>query len=225
MRIAILLSGYPRNYMTAYESLKAPYMDKYQCDFFIHSWYKDGNFDVNSYAGYVNTFKPVKFFLEKQITFDTSTQRDKWDLLLQNTLSQFYSVGAANMLKSKYEDENNFKYDLVMRMRPDLHLIRPIDPTQVDKNCIGLYKWTELGFGFMGLSDVFAIGPSNLMDVYADFYSKIKYYIEEDKTYNIPDDKTRPEYLLRQHLVTANNLPLQFFYHNDQTDRSWNFVR
>ena len=211
--------------MTAYESLKEAYMDKFQCDFFIHSWYAPDKFDANIYSGYINTFKPVKFLLEKQIIFDSSTQKDMWNRLLQDTLSQFYSMGTANVLKSNFEEENGFKYDLVMRMRPDLKLIRPIDPLEIKPKHIGLYKWTELPFGPLGLSDVFAMGPSDLMDTYADFYPKIRYYLDEDRTYNIPDGKTRPEYLLRHHLITASKLPLQFFYHNDQIDRSWVFVR
>jgi hypothetical protein len=223
MRIAILLPGYPRKYMVAYESLKAAYLDKYQCDFFIHTWYEADKFDIATYSGYMDKFKPLKFMAERQVIFDHSTKKDKWGLLMQNVLSQFYSLKVANFLKSKFELENNFKYDYVIRMRTDLKITRHIDIKDVMPNHIALYKWTELDFCDWGLSDVFAIGPSNLMDTYADFYTKIKYYLEEDTTYNIPDDKTRPEYLLKQHLITANKIPIQYFYHNDLRDRSWVF--
>lgn len=225
MRIAILLSGYPRKYDIAYESLKAPYLDKHQCDVFVHSWYAPEKVDNSTYAGFIDTFKPIKMVLETQRIFDTSTQRDKWNLLLQNTLSQFYSVYRANQLKCEYESENSFKYDFVIRMRPDLRVTRPIEVEKIDPQFIAIYNWTQLNFGHMGLSDVFAIGPSNLMDIYANFFMKIKHYVDFDQTYNIPDEKTRPEYLLRHHLVTANRVPLQVFWHGDQTDPSFQLVR
>jgi hypothetical protein len=225
MRIAILLPGYPRKYEVAYESLKAEYLDKHQCDIFMHSWYDTEKINIGVYSGMMDLFKPTKMLLEKQIIFDTSTERDKWHLLLQNTLSQFYSLYRANLLKCDYEKENGFKYDYVIRMRTDLRITRPINIDHIQPNCIAMYNWTELTFGFMGLSDVFAIGPSNLMDVYCDFYTKIKYYLTEDIRYKIPDEKTRPEYLLRYHLLGANDLKLQIFWHGDQSDPSFQLVR
>lgn len=227
MKIAILLPGYPRKYMTACETLKAPYVDKYDCDFFIHAWYPaQGIEDANIYSGYINAFKPKKFLLEKQILFDPSTTPNKWNMLLQNVISQFYSLKIVNSLKTQYEQENNFKYDVVMRMRPDIRLNRPISPLDIDRNCINLYNWTVLGFGHLGLSDVFAMGTSELMDIYCDLYSNIKYYLTEDATYNMSDgDKQRPEYLMRHHLLTAKKLSLKTFHHNDIADRSFEFVR
>lgn len=225
MRIAILLSGYPRKYDVAYQSLKAPYIDKHQCDVFVHSWYAPEKVDNSVYAGLIDTFKPTKMLLETQRIFDTSTQRDQWNLLLQNTLSQFYSLYKSNQLKCDYENENGFKYDFVIRMRTDLRIKRPIEVSEISPNRLAIYNWTQLSFGYMGVSDVFAIGPSNLMDVYTDFFTKIKYYVHSDQTYNIPDGKTRPEYLLRHHIMTANTLPLQIFWHGDQTDPSFELVR
>lgn len=225
MRMAILLSGYPRKFETAYESLKEPYLNKYKCDFFIHTWCPDQDFDAAVYAKYIDLFKPVKFMLEKQIIFDPSEERDPFGLKIQNTISQFYSLWMSNMLKCKQEEEMTSKYDLVMRMRPDLKITRPINLEDVDQDSISMYNWTVLPFGSWGVSDVFAVGPSNLMNIYAHFYARIGYYLNEDKTYDIPDYKTRPEYMLRHHLLTANNLKLKMFYHNDIADRSFELIR
>ena len=225
MRIAVLLPGFPRNYAVAKESLRVPYLEKHQCDFFIHSWHYPDKFPEAKYMEALSLFNPTKILIEKQIVFDTSTQRDQWGLLVQNTISQFYSVYRANQLKCEHEAVNNFKYDLVIRMRTDLRIVRPIPAEEVQPNVIGMYQWTQLGFGHMGLSDVFAIGSSKLMDVYASFAHNIPNYLSNDPTYNIPDGKTRPEYLLRHHLLTANNVPLQIFWHGDQTDPSFHLER
>lgn len=225
MKMAILLSGQPRSINTCYESLKKFYLDKYDCDIFIHTWFDD-KFPSSIYGEYINLYKPVRFFGEKQIIFDSQGIKDPtWHVTLQNILSQYYSIFMSNQLKLSYETTNEVKYDIVMRIRSDLQIIRPIEIEKIETGKLALYYWTQETCNDMGSSDVFAIGPSDIMNVYCDLYNKVLYYLYEDPTYVIRHPKMRQEYILNHHLKTVNKLPIQLFWHGDITDRSFNLIQ
>lgn len=225
MRLAILLSGQPRNIQVAYDTLKEFYLDKHQCDFFIHTWF-DSKFSSDVYGKMIDLFKPKKILVEEQVIFDKKGISDpNWKTTLQNLASMNYSIFMANQLKRVYEREQGIAYDFVMRMRTDLKIKRPIELEKIEPGKIALYKWTETGYDNIGYSDCFAIGPSNLMDEYADCYNHINHYLNTDTTYVIPDSKLRPEYVLRHHLATAKKVPVQHFWHGDHSDPSFYLIR
>jgi hypothetical protein len=225
MRVAILIPGQPRNIKVAYDSLKAHYLDKHECDFFIHTWF-DKKFPLQVYNEMLSLFVPKKILIEEQIIFDDKGIKDPlWNTPLQNLLSMYYSMYMANQLKCLYEEEKKFKYDFVMKMRSDLRIDRPIPLEEIEKGKLALYNWTQLVYNDIGSSDVFAVGPSDIMDIYSDLYSKCLYYLYEDPTYVIRDPKMRAEYILNHHLKTVNKVPIQIFWHGDQSDPSFHLIR
>jgi len=225
MKVAIIIPGQPRNIQIAYNSLKAPYLDKHDCDFFIHTWF-DEKFPLDIYGKMIELFKPKKFLVEQQIKFAEKDVKDPtWNTPLQNLLSMYYSMYMGNQLKSLYEEEQKFKYDFVIKMRSDLQIHRPIELEKIEPGKLALYNWTQLAYNDIGSSDVFAVGPSDIMDIYSDLYSKVLYYLYEDPTWNIRDPKMRAEYILNHHLKTVNKIPIQIFWHGDQTDPSFHLIR
>lgn len=223
MKVAIIIPGQPRNVYVARESLQKHYLDKHDCDFFIHTW---SGFGQESYANMLDWFKPKKILIEEQIVFDKENRKDTmWNTPLQNILSMYYSMYMGNQLKSLYEEEKGFKYDFVMKMRSDLRIHKPIELEKIEPGKLALYNWTELVYNDIGSSDVFAVGPSDIIDIYSDLYSKTLYYLYEDPTWNIRDPKMRAEYILNHHLKTVNKIPIQIFWHGDQTDPSFHLVR
>jgi hypothetical protein len=222
MRVAILIPGQPRNIKVAYDSLKAHYLDNHECDFFIHTWF-DKKFPLQVYNEMLSLFVPKKILIEEQIIFDDKGIKDPlWNTPLQNLLSMYYSMYMANQLKCLYEEEKKFKYDFVMKMRSDLKIDRPIPLEEIEKGKLALYNWTQLGY--IGSSDVFAIGPSDIMDIYSNLYEKVVYYIYEDPTWTITEPKMRAEYILLHHIL-SNKIDTQIFWHGDQTDPSFHLIR
>lgn len=223
MKVAIIIPGQPRNIQVAYDSLKQHYLNKHECDFFIHTWF-DAKFPYDIYGKMIDLFKPKKFLAEQQIKFAESDVKDPlWNTPLQNIMSMYYSMYMGNQLKSLYEEEQKFKYDFVMKMRSDLQIVRPIELEKIEQGKLALYNWTQLGY--TGSSDVFAVGPSNIMDIYSDLYGKTLYYLYEDPTWIINEPKMRAEYILHHHLTTVNKIPIQIFWHGDQTDPSFHLIR
>lgn len=236
MRLAICLSGQPRSFDVAYQSLKEFYFPKHQCDVFIHTW-KDTNYKSqfsdkvvedsdDLHGNYIKLFKPKKIMIEDQIVFDATGIADPiWGCKLNSVLSMFYSIQLCNKLKCKFEREQNFRYDFVMRLRTDLRLIRPIILEDIVPNHIGLFNWTQANeYNERGFSDVFAVGPSELMNVYSDAFDKLHHYLYTDNTWSFTDSKLRNEYLLRRHLE-VNQVQVQRFHHLDANDPSFGIAR
>ncbi len=224
MKLAIIIPGQPRQLQVGYDSLKKWYLDKYDCHIFIHTWF-DKKFPVLIYEKMIELFNPKKILIEEQIIFDDRGIKDPvWNTPLQNLMSMYYSMFMGNQLKSIYEEEKGFKYDFVMKMRSDLDIHRPIELEKIEKGKLALYNWTQLVYNDIGSSDVFAIGPSNVMDIYSDLYSKVLYYLNEDPTWIIRDPKMRAEYILKHHIV-SNKIETQIFWHGDQTDPSFHLIR
>ena len=53
MKIAICISGQPRNFKQSYPILKEYFLDKYDCDVYFHTW-KTLNFESTNF-GFGNT--------------------------------------------------------------------------------------------------------------------------------------------------------------------------
>jgi hypothetical protein len=91
-----------------------------------------------------------------------------------NTWKMFYNLYKADCLRQQFEEENNFKYDLVIRSRSDLGIYKELDLQQLDiqENCIIM---PENGWhGMPAANDQFAIGSSDNMKVYGTVYTRIK---------------------------------------------------
>lgn len=64
-------------------------------------------------------YKELKDIVYTNLTND---QAQCWENDLYRPIQQFYGAEKCNELKRKYEEKNNFKYDVVFRIRPDLFL-------------------------------------------------------------------------------------------------------
>ena len=149
-----------------------PVFPKTEIDFFIHTWRKEG--DEGHGAG-LAAFKPRSYFVEPY--------EDRHDLqALPRAYSMFYSIQRAKDARKEYEKLMDIKYDLVMRYRTDcifqesvFHLIQSFVNEKKLFLCIPKAKQIEACDGPVeseteGLSDWFAIGSPELMDVYCDTY-------------------------------------------------------
>jgi hypothetical protein len=223
MKVAILLSGQPRNYHLGYNELKKLYLEKYDCDVYTHTW-KGGDFEATQFfkdkpkqvykynEGYLNDivkiFNPTKYLFEKSIVFDDKNIVDPiWRQPLQNSKSMWYSV-------SKTYDLIENEYDVYIRSRFDLRYEpSTLDLESLDMNKLHVWNWnTDERVKHRGYYDVFAIGNKTNMGIYSSLYSKIDWYLNYDRDYiqslkgGWPgqDSGLRNEYLLKWHLTQTN---------------------
>ena len=218
MKIAICISGQPRNFEQSYTSLKTYFLDKYDCDIYFHTWKTDSfestnfgfgnyqyNFDRDDYYSLNFLYQPKNHILENPIVFDASSYKCPiWRQPLNNTLSMFYSIYRSFQL---IEGD----YDLVIRTRFDIDYSK--FNLELPEEGIILPEWnTDIRVKSRGYYDVFALGKQEDMRIYSQVFPNVISYVTNDEnllnslTGGWPgqDSPLRNEYLLKWHLLKNN---------------------
>ena len=190
MRIAICFSGQIRTGVEASENIKRflgdllPY-----CDFFIHTW------NINSQKNYagtiiypdeeyisedninriINIYKPKKIIIEDYNIFRFN--KKSRDIMKNNITAQWYSFNKSVEYKKEYEKDNNFEYDLVVKLRFDIiysnnrsllddYFISLDNYFYIENFAIVTDKIEDLPF----IDDVYYLGTSKDMNIMSDYY-------------------------------------------------------
>lgn len=193
MKIAVCLSGQPRTYKYALESLKRYFSGDYEVDYFCHAWNYDTNKVKNTETGKVDFLTETidvgefeKNIIErlqpKKLVVDSSAKLGQhqfpWNSLL-------YSLLMANHYKRQFENINGFKYDYVIKARYDL-VFDPTTRFKLDDRISGplhhkmdIYTAhndrMEPEYYRFNPSDVIYYGSSFAMDIAADLFWYVKY--------------------------------------------------
>jgi hypothetical protein len=184
MRIAICFSGQIRTGVESSENIKRFIGDLYPyCDFFIHTW------NVNSQKPYnlsriikkqeiITTDKVEKIldiYNPKSIIIDDFYEKEIEENNFYNFAPLWYSIKICNNLKINFENENNIKYDYVVKLRFDIifkEKRRLIDDIFANKNndffIENLHNYT---IDDLFVDDVYFLSNSNVMDIAANYYN------------------------------------------------------
>jgi hypothetical protein len=128
MKIAVCLSGQARTWESAKENILQYFGVCDEVDYFIHTW------DVNSYRNSGEKIRERKdyridneelnnlqnYFQPKKMMVDSYNS----DIFGKNWNSLFYSFMKSIWLKRKFELENDFKYDIVIKSRFDINFLQ-----------------------------------------------------------------------------------------------------
>lgn len=187
MKIAICLSGHMRTYKLCYQSLKDEFIN-HEVDYYIHTWDNIGFGAVNSpidtdhkidLLDVKNIYKPKKFVVEKYpYEVDISKYLNPNILQVDHEKIRIYSMIKKINLCLKLVEQIN-KYDLVVRIRPDI-IFRKINLSDIvlDKINIQYQHWGDFWnekFPYM-INDYFAIGTPDLMIHYSNLFDYIEEY-------------------------------------------------
>ena len=123
MKTAICLSGELRSIENCIEGWKEKILPKLgDYDTFYFTWDDDPDKEKLKYLNQLNLkdiiIEPRKTFPEKMYAL-----RKRKEVNVQGLLRQTYCIKRSNQLKQKYEKEHNFKYDCVLRLRPDTFIV------------------------------------------------------------------------------------------------------
>ena len=186
MKIAVLISGFLRTFLHNFKN-NVELFKNYDCDYYLHlsrneeqDRYTNDKCTLNDI---LEIIEPRCILMEKEIVVkDCENLRRMW-----------YKIYILNELRKNNEKINNFKYDIVIRIRPDLYILDKKIDFIVSDNIIYGRKFNDI------LLDEFNYGNSEAMDNYASLYLYIDKYLENNKIH-------RPEELLKAH---CDNLKLQ----------------
>ena len=175
MKIAVCLSGKPRNYKDTFKRFSECIIEQLNPDIFI---FTDTEEDLSMY-------NPVSVGIDstdKSENFDLSGWTIGPGTRTSNLINQFFKLNACNDLKIKYENENNFKYDLVIRCRFDAFFNTPFTYEQLElakTKILVPWGWNWKSVSSFAITDIFAIGSSSSIDIYSNVYTKLDEYKDQ----------------------------------------------
>lgn len=216
MRTAVCLSGNMRTFSHTHASLLRNIVEPNSCDVFIATWEILGNSkhnfateaefrepldEADVRAAYGSSLKTLKIF-----NFD-EVQRTLPEFFYRGMCSMFWMIQQGDILRREYEAQNGFKYDCVVRARPDalFHTGFALEDTSPLRGGICVKN-----FNATLIDDTFALGTPDAMAHYADLFLHIEEYFKfRDflRAEHTNGQKGWPEQILRLHLERAN-IPL-----------------
>ncbi len=182
MKIALCISGMPRNIENSFKWMKESIIDVLpkEPDIFIHTWN-----DINNQQMY-NLYKPK--LMDTEVWSDEFADKLGWQEFKNHkfeiesrasALGQSYKIMKCNNLRLDYEKQNNIKYDVIFRLRTELCFQNKIDIKELeiitnnkDKNIIFL----RMGPNPQNIDwnkDNFSFSNNNGMNIYSSFYKYI----------------------------------------------------
>ena len=193
-------------------------IDTSNIDFFIHSWDTELESEINS------LYNPKKIIVEPQIVFPIPDHLPN-NTRVQSHYSRWYSAKQSLTLKNLYENENNFKYDLVILTRFDLYWLRAYDFSKLNVNNINIEQCLHKGnvFGYQGakeIGDRLICSNSDNMNVFLDLYDKIDEYTTPGQCWqwnHISSHFMLPWHLHKYNLRNTIQFPYWFWDLNDMS--------
>lgn len=212
MKTALCLSGHVRSLKHNIVFYKNIIKDL-NCDVFLHSWTTagwraQGNeifLGKNTFKGFdhesedVNQSEILELLEPKKAVFDVYLDHEEqffnqakrytrlrvphMDRPIQ-IVSMAYKIMKCNELKQEQEVENSFKYDVVLRSRPDIvHFQSPITPN-IKKLIEDNWLITPNEYCHETATDIFALGNSEIMDRYATLFNVLDEIYDDGCLFN-----------------------------------------
>lgn len=176
-KTAICFSGELRSIDKTFPILESNILSKFSdYDIFYFTWADDPDIDKLKYLIKTNRIKDIE--IKSRETFDEDFFFPKKPLKtnFQSIIRQLYCLKKVNDLKCQYELEHDFKYDIVVRIRPDLNLL---DDTKLSedfekKDFSKLYLLDH--DNWHGFSDRFYVSNSSNMDILSNRIEVLQKY-------------------------------------------------
>jgi uridine kinase len=181
MKVALLISGYLRSFKVNIPNLKTTILDKFEnVDVYLHitknEHLDDKYFNINNQIGDLKSIeailKPKIVLYEENIKFFKNAKKNN----LYNLWIKYYKLNELRKI-----NEIGFTYDLVIKFRPDLHLITEdifertwkggvvylpqksiVDKTKLERR------------SDKHICDILAWGDGQVMDRYLNIYNELE---------------------------------------------------
>lgn len=200
MKVAVCISGHMRTYHNTYQSLYDKILNKYNCDVFIATYPTLGSAysHIKGVDGILvkssvdlehikHIFNPKKIKIIENDDFLHSYYNYQY---YRFNIGMFRAIYECNQLKIDSEQENNKKYDLVLRIRPDIIIDQISLELPSPKSIIVPNRGKAHD---NGITDQIAFASSDVMDIYSLLYKRADKLKTE---YNLQ----HPEIILKKYL-------------------------
>jgi hypothetical protein len=181
MRTAFCFSGELRSIDKTYDLLKNKLMNRFSdYDIFYHTWNDDPDMEKLHYIEKDPHTKDI--LIEERKTFDESSYntRKRDEVSVQGMLRQLYCLKQCNTLKLIHEVKNSFKYDIVVRIRPDTLIVNHtfLEKT-IEQWDMKNYIYTSDHDDHLGYNDRFYLSNSENMDYISNRFDYLPEYYDK----------------------------------------------
>jgi hypothetical protein len=180
MKIAVCISGQTRSWNQVKDNIIQNIFKDNTDVFFVC----DEDLSISNIDNEIT--KELQSFYDESILGYFNSNKSP-ETSVESCVNMFYKIFRCNELKKQHENKHNFKYDIVVRLRPDTNFNKPVIFSE-DKDKI----FIPHEFNWGGACDQFAYGPSDLMDKFCDLFPNIIKHVEEGQQFH-------PERLLQYH--------------------------
>jgi hypothetical protein len=222
LKVAACYSGFPRNYKKTFPQAKRHFHDLCSPDVFWAGYNEvNGTLDQDV----LDLYRPVKSIFrdyDEEAVNEIDKEFNNYQLTrvrpgtrAEAMKSQFYNVYLANELKKEHEKKLGFKYDIVIRCRPDYYYLKDLTSNQLSLALNGDIvipnKWDFKEVSPWGATDSFAYSTSKNMDIYSMAFYYFEKYNKEDKI------MCHPETLIGYHIHKSGlkRVPMESLFEYD----------
>jgi len=197
-RVAILITGQIReDSILCLKSQMHNIINPLNADVFCEF---DNNINEHEKMKIINLLNP------KKILWKTHNIEIKDDVnnIIRNVVIMYKRKYICNKLKKKYESRNHFKYDIVIRCRPDLFIKEQIPEkiiNNIEKNTLYYPVINNFDFitSYFGVNDQIYISDSDTMNIIANLYN-ILLDKKQELSYNVIPEKMLFDYITTAHI-------------------------
>ena len=205
MKLALLLAGYLRGSIQEnINNIKKYIIQGHECDIYIHITHSDADYDSkylnkNITLEFIqNELNPKVLLVSKNLTFTT-------DNTVNNLLNQNYKYYWLNEEMKKICGIENIIYDIVFKIRPDMHIIESINfDIDFNKNKIYIPLDSKIDINKLRekndsyICDIMAYGSPSIMTCYFNYYNHI---MELIKQYGMVNETLLYHYLKNKNIL------------------------
>jgi len=167
MKVALCLSGQPRSFEKGFEYYKKNLLDVYDVDVFLHTWY----YDFFDYSKLIDLYKPKSIKVQKPLNINLERFSQYCNY---NIFSLFYGIKQSYSLLQETENDEDFKYDWVVRSRYDYALNFSPDFSKLDQKKLYVPKSLRDDI----CNDQISISSSNNAELYSFTLNNIFHFID-----------------------------------------------
>jgi hypothetical protein len=161
-------------------------------------------------------FKRIQFIEDSELP-DLAYQKDKYTYEVHGHVSNYYQLSGlkqVNELRNQVEQDENIKYDFLLRTRPDIKFLSSVSLNNLDYNKIYLpYGHDHRG----GYNDRFAFGNRHFMDAYLN---RLDFWMTSHD--NIPGYITHAEANLKIYFnalsIQVDRIPFNYCFRRPDQD-------
>lgn len=204
MKVAYQFSGEIRDFKKIFPNVKKNILDPTNADVYASVWeYPTNQLDKKRFKDhgtikefvklygvsvYETDFFDEEFLSGVQYLVDKAHSNKRPEIKPLNVISQYHKWNRCNYLRHAL---NHCNYDIVIKGRSEVEFARPLteEEIQLAQHKILIPK----GHDSLGINDIWAMGPTYLMDIYLSIIKFVDIYMSEGVVFH-------PETLLKYHL-------------------------